>query len=455
MPEFDTPPPPTHGHLRECLACGQFQRVPPVKAKQAAHCLRCDTPLRRGRAHPLTYSLAFTIAAAAMLLLAVGMPFLGLRALGRSFPSTMLTGPISLSNHGLPELGLLVLLTAIVMPAVKLGLMLWVLVGLRTANPPRGLPQAFAWLDTVRPWAMVEVFMLGVFVAFSRLEAIATVTIGPALYAIGACMLASAAADASLDHEAVWEEMDRRGLSGAPLSGGTQRISCTSCHRVHQAEPGQRCTRCHSTLRLRTPRSVATTWSLVLASLVFYLPANLLPVMTVVRYGRSQPDTIMSTVRQLGEAGMWPLAALVFFASIMVPGAKLIALILMMVTTHRRSAWALRGRTRLHRIVEAVGRWSMLDVFLLSTLVALVQIGLLTTIRPENGDIYFASVVVLTMVAARSFDSRLMWDAAGQSGADLADAPEIAASLSLYGTSPALASAATARDEARLGGARA
>ncbi len=444
MPNAITRPPTSDSHLRECLACGMFQQVPPIGPKQAAYCLRCDTPLRRGRSNPLTHSLAFAVAAALMLLLAVSLPFLGLRTLGRFYPSTMLTGPMQLSRHGLPELGLLVVLCAMVMPAIKLGLMTYVLVGLRTANPPRSLPRAFAWLDSVRPWAMVEVFMLGVFVAFSRLEAIATVTIGPALYAIGACMLLTAAADASLDHEAVWEEIDRRGLSGAPLDDGPHRISCTSCHRVHHARSGQRCTRCNTTLRLRTPRSLATTWSLVLASLVFYLPANLLPVMTVVRYGRSQPDTIMSTVKQLGEAGMWPLAGLVFFASIMVPGAKLVALILMMVTTHRGSGWALHGRTRLHRIVEAIGRWSMLDVFLLSTLVALVQIGLLTTIRPESGDIYFASVVVLTMIAARSFDSRLMWDAAGRSGADQPDSAEIAASMSALGTPPDTADPDTA-----------
>ena len=446
------PSPFAHDHLRECLACGMFQEVPPVGPKQAAHCLRCDTPLRRGRSNPLTHCLAFTVAAALMLLLAISLPFLGLRAIGRFYPSTMFTGPVELSRQGLPELGLLVVLCAIVMPAIKLGLMGYVLVGLRTENPPRSLPRAFAWLDAIRPWAMVEVFMLGVFVAFSRLEAIATVTIGPALYAIGACMLLTAAADASLDHEAVWDEIDRRGLSGPPLADGPQRISCTSCHRVHQARSGQECTRCHTVLRLRTPRSMATTWALVLASLVFYLPANLLPVMTVVRYGRSQSDTIMSTVKQLGEAGMWPLAALVFFASIMVPGAKLVALILMMVTTHSHSGWALRGRTRLHRIVEAVGRWSMLDVFLLSTLVALVQIGLLTTIRPESGDIYFAAVVVLTMIAARSFDSRLMWDAAGRSGADLPDSDEIAAAASMAGTPPVTAPGAASDARSAAGG---
>ena len=271
-----------------------FQQVPPVGPKQAAHCRRCDAPLRRGRSNPLTYSLAFTLAAALMLALAVSLPFLGLRALGRFYPSTMFTGPMELSRHGLPELAVLVVLCAIVMPAIKLGLMAYVLVGLRTENPPPSLPRAFAWLDSVRPWAMVEVFMLGVFVAFSRLEAIATVTIGPALYAVGACMLLTAAADASLDHEAVWDEIDRRGLSGPPISGGPQRISCTSCHRVHQARDGQRCTRCHTTLRLRTPRSLATTWSLVLASLVFYLPANLLPVICLLYTSPSPRDGLLS-----------------------------------------------------------------------------------------------------------------------------------------------------------------
>ncbi|MGI3777536.1 MAG: paraquat-inducible protein A, partial [Janthinobacterium lividum] len=171
MPNVQTSPEAHEGHLRECLACGLFQQVPPVGPKQAAHCLRCDAPLRRGRKNPLTYSLAFTLAAALMLALAATLPFLGLRAIGRFYPSTMLTGPVELSRHGLPELGLLVVMCAIVMPAIKLALMAYVLVGLRTANPPASLPRAFAWLDSVRPWAMVEVFMLGVFVAFSRLEA--------------------------------------------------------------------------------------------------------------------------------------------------------------------------------------------------------------------------------------------------------------------------------------------
>ncbi len=423
-------------HQRECLACGQFQAVPVVLCGQAAHCLRCDTMLSRGRRDSLRNTLAYSLAAAVLLLVAVSVQFLGVRAIGRFYPSTLFTGPAYLARHGLAELGLLVLLTSILMPAAKLAVTIYVLVGLRTANPPPHLARVFTWVESIRPWAMIEVFLLGTFVAFSRIQGIATVVIGPALYAVAACMLMMAAADAALDHEAVWDEIDRRGLSGAPLADGPDRISCTACGMVHQTRSGQRCTRCDTVLRLRTPRSMATTWALVLAALVCYLPANLLPVMTVIQYGRSQQDTIMSSVRLLANGGLWPLAVLVFFASIMVPGAKLVALIVMMLTTQRRSDWALRPRTRLHQIVEAIGRWSMLDVFLLSTLVALVQVGILSTVRPENGDIYFASVVVLTMFAARSFDSRLMWDAAGRSGADDPADPEIAASMSAAGASP-------------------
>ena len=145
---------------------------------------------------------------------------------------------------------------------------------------------------------------------------------------------------------------------------------------------------------------------------MLYVPANLLPVMTVVRYGRGEPSTIMSGVVELAQAQMWPLAALVFFASILVPVLKLVGLMVMMVATQRRSAGGLLTRTKLYSVVDFVGRWSMIDVFLLSNLVALVHMGFLADVNPNQGDLYFASVVVLTMLAARSFDPRLMWDAA-------------------------------------------
>ena len=403
---------PQQGSLRECKLCGQFQTVPHVQPGEAAACLRCETVLLRGRTDSLGHATAYAVTAGSLLVLALTLPFIGLYVLGRTFSSTLFTGPIALTQHGLGELGLLVLLTSVVMPVLKVGILLTTLLGLRMTEPPASLARVFAWYDAISPWAMMEVFLLGSFVAYTRLRALATVELGPAIYAVGGVMLATAAADAVLVHEQVWEALDRRGLGGEPLRTGRYLIGCHCCGLVHRAEPGQRCPRCDTRLHVRRPNSIATTWALVLGAVVLYVPANLLPVMTVVRYGRGFPSTIMSGVLELVQAQMWPLAALVFFASILVPMLKLLGLIGMLLSVRHRETRGLHARTVLYRVVEFIGRWSMIDVFLLSNLVALVHMGFLADVRPNQGDIYFASVVVLTMFAARSFDPRLMWDAA-------------------------------------------
>jgi paraquat-inducible protein A len=151
------------------------------------------------------------------------------------------------------------------------------------------------------------------------------------------------------------------------------------------------------------------------AALVLYIPANVYPVLTVVRLGAGQPSTILGGVRELIEADMWPLAALVFFASVAVPVLKLIGLGVLLISTHCGTAWALRDRTVLYRIVDAIGRWSMIDIFMESILVALVQFGAIATIEPGFGAISFCGVVILTIFAAEAFDPRSMWDAAASS----------------------------------------
>ena len=133
--------------------------------------------------------------------------------------------------------------------------------------------------------------------------------------------------------------------------------------------------------------------------------------MTVIHFGRGEPDTILSGVKALIGAGMWPVALLVFFASITVPVLKLIGLTFLLITTQRRSRWRLRDRSLMYRIIEQVGRWSMVDIFMISILVALVNLGTLATIEPGVGAICFAAVVIITMFASMSFDPRLIWDA--------------------------------------------
>jgi paraquat-inducible protein A len=184
---------------------------------------------------------------------------------------------------------------------------------------------------------------------------------------------------------------------------------------VPAAPPGghARCPRCGSPAHgLRRPDSIARTWALLGSAALMLIPANLYPVMTVIRFGQGEPNTILGGVMHLIDSGMWPLAMLVFFASFVVPLSKIAVLVLLLVTVHKGSAWRRRDRTLLYRVTEVVGAWSMIDIFLVGILVALVNLGALATVRPGVGAIFFGAAVVLTMLAAMSFDPRLIWDRA-------------------------------------------
>jgi paraquat-inducible protein A len=172
------------------------------------------------------------------------------------------------------------------------------------------------------------------------------------------------------------------------------------------------CRRCGSSLHRRKPDSIARTWALVIAAAVLYVPANIYPVLTVVQLGAGAPSTILGGVRELISSRMYPLAALVFFASIAVPMLKLIGLSIMLIATQTGYGGWLRDRTRLYLVVRWIGRWSMIDIFMEALLGALVRFGNVITIEPGIGAVAFCSVVILTMLAAETFDPRLMWDAA-------------------------------------------
>lgn len=187
---------------------------------------------------------------------------------------------------------------------------------------------------------------------------------------------------------------------------------CVTCGLVVRLSPRgeNRCPRCHSHLHARKPNSIQTTWALLLTAALLYIPANVLPVMTVTYLGSGQPDTIISGVVHLFDSGMWPLGLIVFVASIVVPLLKLVTLAYLLVSLQRKPLKRRRRRTRLFRLTELVGRWSMVDVFVIALLTTLVQMGSIASVEPGLGASAFAAVVILTMFAAMSFDPRLIWE---------------------------------------------
>ncbi len=420
-----TVPVMTASRLYECPDCGQMQVLPALSPGARAVCLRCDAVLRHTRRDPLLLPLALNISALMLFGLGATLSLMSVSTAGQQRVADLITGPAELARYGLWEISMVVLVTTVAAPLARVLCMLAVLIGLRLEHPPAELRTIYAWVEHLRPWSMVEIYLLGLFVAYVRLNGMATVDLGPAIYALGGLMVIMVLADYTLDDQAVWEAMEprnrrrRRTLDSnattpdRPVPNRHRwRIGCDTCGLVSRAAPGMRCSRCGFRLHERKVGSVQRTWAYAIAAMVLYIPANIYPVLTVVRLGAGSPSTILGGVRELLDLGLWPLAALVFFASVAVPVLKLIGLSILLITTHTGTGWALRDRTVLYRIVDAIGRWSMIDIFMESILVALVQFGTLASVYPGPGAIAFAAVVILTMLAARSFDPRLMWDSA-------------------------------------------
>jgi paraquat-inducible protein A len=415
----------TAPRLCECHDCGQMQVLPALPPSARAICQRCDAVLRHTRCDPLVLPLVLNISALILFGLGATLTLMSVSTAGQQRVAELISGPKEMEQYGLWEISLVVLITTVAAPLARVLCMLAVLLGLRLKRPPAELREIFAWVEHLRPWSMVEIYLLGLFVAYVRLSGIAVVDLGPAVYALGALMVIMVLADHTLDDQAVWEAMEppnrrrRRTLDHNPntldrptLNTHRWRIGCDTCGLVSRAAPGMRCSRCGFRLHVRKPGSIERTWAFAIAAAVLYIPANIYPVLTVVRLGAGQPSTILGGVRELLELRMWPLAGLVFFASVAVPVLKLVGLGVLLISTHTGTGWALHDRTVLYRIVDAIGRWSMIDIFMESILVALVQFGQLASVYPGPGAIAFAAVVILTMLAAHSFDPRLMWDSA-------------------------------------------
>ena len=408
-------PLPTRTPIIACHECGTVHRMIALQPGRTATCATCGATLYREQRDGIERTLGLTAAALCLFAVANLLPFMTLKLEGREQPSTIMTGVLGLHDAGMWPLAALVFAAAILMPLLKLLALLYVLLPLQVGQRAPGMSTLFRWVETIHPWAMMEVFLLGVIVAYVKLADLATIELGVALFAFIGVIVLMIAADRALDAREVWNWVSPQATDELLTETRPGRlVSCHGCDQVFRVEDGRHatCSRCEASLHKRKPNSIATAWALTVAACILYIPANTLPIMTVVHFGQGAPSTILGGVQLLIHAGMWPIAALVFFASVAVPVMKLVCLAYLLLSVQRRSTWRPRDRTLLYRVVEAVGRWSMVDIFMISILVALVSLGSIATIEPGAGAIAFAAVVIITMIAASAFDSRLIWDIA-------------------------------------------
>ena len=398
-----------------CRDCGLIQGVPQVPARHVVECTRCGRVLITPTVGRVDLPLALAACAVLLLIASALAPLLSVSILGAERQGGLLTGVRVFTAQGFPELGTLVLVCAVLLPFVFLLALVWVLGCIHFgATHRRELGRLYRYIGFIRPWMMLEVFLVGGFVAYARVQQVATVEVNAGGWCFIAATFATLLALTQLDDHTVWDVLPgrRRPLKAGPL------LACPSCDLILPVSDADHdCPRCRARLHRRKPDALRRTAALLIAGYLLYIPANLLPVTQLDGAGGLEDHTIMSGVFELIHNNLWPLALLVFVASIVLPLMKVLSLTWMLIAVRLRTAHLLRARTRLYRTIGAIGRWSNIDVFMGSVLVAVLQFGALTTVRAEPGLVAFAAVVVITMVATEVFDPKEMWDVASDSAA--------------------------------------
>jgi paraquat-inducible protein A len=416
-----------------CRDCDLLQRIPTLPPGATARCRRCGHAIALNRPDSLDRTLALTIAAAIVLIIANVTPLMELSVSGRQARTTILGGAMEMWFLGQQITAVLVAFCTVLAPAIHIVIMSTILLTVRRTTVPWWVGAMLRWSQFHQSWAMVEVMMLGVLVALIKIAEFATVIPGIGMFAAGALVALVTAMTVTFDPYEVWQRVEwidgettpegtsrrtalsgkRTVKSGMPTGIALGLISCDACGLLSKPvdirQPG-RCPRCGKNLALRRHNSIQRTWALIVAALICYIPANLLPVMVSTSLGSSEQDTILSGIVFFYETGSWHLALIVLIASVIIPLAKIMALAYLLITIKRPSTSNRHERLRLYRLVEFVGRWSMLDVYVVTFTVALIQMQPLMSIKPGAGILFFAAVVVLTMIAARNYDPRMIWD---------------------------------------------
>ncbi|GGX79976.1 paraquat-inducible protein A [Litchfieldella qijiaojingensis] len=403
--------------LRACHECDWVVALPPLRPGERADCPRCGHTLVRRHYRPAQRSLALAIGATIALLLAISFPFISFEVSGIGNRIELTQTVTTLIGFHQPLVAIGVALTIIVLPAVYLLGVIWLQIGLLSnASLPysRGIARSLAHLH---PWMMADVFIIGALVSLIKIAGMAQIDLGVSFWAFCAFALLLLFTTQSIDADWMWFS-----LAGEPLapegtrSGHTAApqglAGCPTCGLVNRLESDGHghCRRCGELLHTRQPHSLQRTWALLAASAILYIPANVYPIMTTTSLGQSQPSTIIGGIVELWQMGSWPVAVVIFTASILVPVSKLLALAWLCLVVPRSDELNGPARTRLYRITEFIGRWSMVDVFVVAILVALIRAGTLMSVTPGPAALAFGSVVVLTMLAAMTFDPRLIWD---------------------------------------------
>ncbi len=394
-----------------CPNCDHIIEIPALAAKQVARCPHCHTVVREGVESRNQMVVAISISAIVMLFCSLFFPFIAISKQGFAQSITLLDAAEILFSFEEPALAAIFDMTTIGIPLLLLLLLIPLHSQALLWLPKKLAKRLIKFCFALQPWVMSEIFLIGVLVSMVKIVSLADVVMGLSFWSFCAFVILFAYCMSLLDKHTLWNSIEHANEFRAQTSGKRAiDEGLYACHHCHILTDQQNCPRCDSKVMSRTPNSLQNVLALLTTAVIMYFPANLLPILQSETFYRETASTIMGGVIILWQQGSYPIASIIFIASIIVPLAKILVLLWLSIVAKGWVPVSQRTHTKMYRIVEFIGKWSMLDVFVVAISVALVQLEQLMTVTPGAGALFFTGVVITSMLAAQQFDPRLLWD---------------------------------------------
>ena len=374
----------------QCHECALMVKLPNLQENQKAQCPRCGFTLSAIHRNANERVIAFAITALIFLLASLPFKFLSFSSNGLENHFDVITSFLVLIDNNYHVLALIELLTIFAIPSIVLLSAIYLLIPMNKGLYPKHGRWVLSMLFKLLPWCMVEIFLIGALVSLIKIISMADIALGISFYAFILFALTMTLVVLHIDKRQLF-------LLLADVEKAHNIEIRESQHKIAQENP-----KTHD-------MSVQKTWALLITAVILYIPANMFPIMTTRLFGQDDPSTIIGGVILLWHLGSYPIAVIIFIASVVVPVAKILVLAWLNYSVQKQSDRLTLERVKWYRMAEFVGRWSMIDVFVVIILASLIQLGPTMSITPGAATLAFSGVVVATMLAAMSFEPQLIW----------------------------------------------
>ncbi|KJY82447.1 paraquat-inducible protein A [Vibrio galatheae] len=393
----------TPSSVRLCNGCELPIDLVPVKRGKSAYCPRCNTQLYRGGRPSLSGDLAIAITCLLLFVPSHFFNFISIRLFGVMIPATLPSGVFTLFEEGFVLLSMLIFFCSSIAPLIVCSSVVVAHIALKYRRF-KLLKTSLALVQHLKAWVMIDVFLVSIAVSCFKLQDYSDIYVGPGLVGLIMLQLSTVLLVTRVSVRRYWEVYD-------PENQYALTEKKLHCHHCHLSQPeGHECLRCHSPIHHRKPYAIQKTWAYLIAASIAIFPANLISISILFTNGERKEDTIISGVAELINSDMVGIAIIIFVASIIVPVAKILGLSYLLLAIQFKRKIYHKHRMMIYFVIRWVGRWSMMDLFVISIMMTLVDRGQILDFTPGYGAVAFGIVVVLTMLAAESMDPRLIWD---------------------------------------------